>query len=920
MRDRWTVRVLDAKAAHRAWSKHRTLTAIVAAAIAASVALPATAFAGELADAGAQPVMCQETDVAQAPEAVASTSAIEGSVLDDAAAVDAASDCVSDQATENVATDTEEQDTVGVANEETSGSTTVAKGEGTADEGIAANDAADATEDDSDAGNSEDAVQNVEGEAVAESIADDDDVDQKTLQDAANDAIEKHGTDRLGTEIIFDFNGDGTTDAKDWKDYLAWMSEYRPFDFDLETGDLGDSHNGGIQITGATQVLVNGHGRRLDSIDTNLDVAGITEFYLNNIGRATSVKNQTPWGTCWSFASISTLESAILKAQYGITSADLNQALHQDPVLSGLDDKGVDLSELYLAWMANDIQHQGSQKGEGIKDVLPCDNDGSDRLNCGGWATMAEVLFGNWQGMATEGEQAYWPKGVPHTYEEFRNRYETTDKWGIDPQTGKPAAHVQDVYYLPDPNYLTLDRKAGKDGHLLWKGYDQNANKLIKQAIIKYGAVQIGYGADTSRDPNTRCGDYFNYDNWAQYCDATNIEITHAVTIVGWDDSYDARKFRAGKNDVSKIGNGAWLIKNSWGSGEWFMKNFGLSADYVRDHDLGWGLVDPKTGLHTGYFWLSYYDHSINTPSCFEVDVPDTDGNFKYDNNYSYDFLINQSQAPFVLRTSDAGTWVSNVFKARGNEILKAVTVHTSQPNSHARILVYLFDDASALDDNDPTNDGRAVCDMTYDAVLAGMHTVDLTKQIGLKPGQLFAIVENIVCDDGSGADGKSSLINLETGMAQKAQFPDPSDMETYGRAMGYLWSKAVANPGETFVRIKTDYGYMWLTPAQLSENYLGGNVFEFGNALIKAYTSNVETSAETDDATIDEPTDVQAIVAIVSEADGDEGNTQELLPEKAALPKTGDTTDAGGALALGGIAAAMVAGGVLVLRRHETD
>ena len=37
---RWTLRILDAKAAHRAWSKRRVLVAIAAAAIAASVASP----------------------------------------------------------------------------------------------------------------------------------------------------------------------------------------------------------------------------------------------------------------------------------------------------------------------------------------------------------------------------------------------------------------------------------------------------------------------------------------------------------------------------------------------------------------------------------------------------------------------------------------------------------------------------------------------------------------------------------------------------------------------------------------------------------------------------------------------------------------------------------------------------------------
>uniref|UniRef100_UPI00261A8EC8 hypothetical protein n=1 Tax=uncultured Olegusella sp. TaxID=1979846 RepID=UPI00261A8EC8 len=250
MNQRRMLAILDARAAHSAWSKRKMLFGIVATLVTAMLAHPVAAHATEL-----QPLKEPEAIVV----AVASD-AHETSVKED------------DPATVTVETPVVAND-ITVAPSETSE--------------LPAEEAPKVEEQASESEKSPEAE--VSNAAAADSKLNAEAKQPETLKkqpqapteptkpESVIDKASKHVADKLGTKIIFDFNGDGKTDAEDWKAYLKWMSEFKPFDFDLETGDLGDAHNGGIQITGATQIIANGSNtsRTLSSIDTNLDVTKI---------------------------------------------------------------------------------------------------------------------------------------------------------------------------------------------------------------------------------------------------------------------------------------------------------------------------------------------------------------------------------------------------------------------------------------------------------------------------------------------------------------------------------------------------------------------------------------------------------------------------------------------------------------------
>ena len=93
----------------------------------------------------------------------------------------------------------------------------------------------------------------------------------------------------------------------------------------------------------------------------------------------------------------------------------------------------------------------------------------------------------------------------------------------------------------------------------------------VKQAIYKNGAIGATYYSKDSL--------YYNQSTASYYC-SQEQRTNHAITIVGWDDSYSKSNFRSNNQPKN---NGAWLVKNSWG------KSYGKN----------------------GFIWISYEDKSV---------------------------------------------------------------------------------------------------------------------------------------------------------------------------------------------------------------------------------------------------------------------------------------------------------------------
>jgi hypothetical protein len=233
--------------------------------------------------------------------------------------------------------------------------------------------------------------------------------------------------------------------------------------------------------------------------------------------------------------------------------------------------------------------------------------------------------------------------------------------------------HIQETVFLPERSSYT----------------DNNA---IKQFIVNQGAVVITYHADD---------DYLNSANAAYYCDR-QVNTNHEVVAVGWDDNYSAANFK-----VRPPGNGAFIVKNSWG------KNWG----------------------DDGYFHLSYYDK----PLSFFVSLYQAQSIHDFGTNYYHDDLGWVSAYGYDNDTA----WGANIFQARNNQPLDAVGIVLPDVNTSCQIRIY-----RNVSSNNPTS-GELVHEQTVSKPYPGYYTVRLSNAVALSTGQQFSVVTAIRCGGG---------------------------------------------------------------------------------------------------------------------------------------------------------------------------
>ncbi len=272
------------------------------------------------------------------------------------------------------------------------------------------------------------------------------------------------------------------------------------------------------------------------------------------------------------------------------------------------------------------------------------DNHGFDYGPCvGGNIIMSAAYLTRWAGPLREQDDPY-----------------------IYAQAG-PVKHVQEIILVPG-------RSSSTD------------NEAIKQAVMEYGALYTTMYWDNS---------FWNSANKSYYNDGSSEEGSHAVAIVGWDDNFEASKF-----NLTPPGNGAFIVRNSWGS--------------------TWG--------ESGYFYVSYYD-AYFANSYNAVVLAENYSNYQL--IYSYDDLGWISTWGYVAETA----WMANIFEVSEPYPLKAVGFYN--PSLNASYEIYIYKNVTA---GQPRS-GQLVATKTGNVSQAGYITIPLDNGVPLSTSELFSVV-----------------------------------------------------------------------------------------------------------------------------------------------------------------------------------
>ena len=430
--------------------------------------------------------------------------------------------------------------------------------------------------------------------------------------------------------------------------------------------------------------------------------AAPTSYSSVDRGFITSVKDQGDWGTCWSFSSTAVSEASLIKEfpeKYTSNTLDLSENL-----------------QAYMASHPNLYGYKGLSA-----DTATYSGEAEDYLLAGASMLSPGLLYMNGYGPYAESEEyPYSSYGTPSiAYENFTEAeyYKLRDS-GIAKATA--------MYEV----------KLNKN----------NDNEKVKQLIMDQGAAMVSYYEDY---------EYLTYDanrDFYYYCPVSNT-YNHGVAIVGWDDTIPASAFNSAPE-----GDGAWLIKNSYGT-------------------------NSRNG---GYFWLSYYDKSLSS-YVYSYDFTLMGEDDYYDYSYSYDGSNSYKE---VYYPSSSSIYSANIFTSEYNMSISGAAFYAAE-GSIIDVSIY-----SGVTDSIPTS-GTKVASKTVSAYYGGYISCMFDKEVEIDEGVAFSIVIKATNTN----EAPSVYIEKAVNMHGTTRTADVAKGQSFFSQNGTSWTDSYSKGGNVMIK-----------------------------------------------------------------------------------------------------------------------
>ena len=385
----------------------------------------------------------------------------------------------------------------------------------------------------------------------------------------------------------------------------------------------------------------------------------------NTFNYLPSVKNQGQLGLCWAYAIAGAIEIDMWK-NWG---------------------EEVDIAEKYLAYFAKngyDTALGSGTYGDGLKSVSGGNVDYNEIFNGGGAFeyTLSSLIAG----------------------------------WGLFEQdyidnTTSLNMYLQNLSAVNWEDYRFGDVASvvGSEHY-----YGSEDIGVIKDKIVENGSVLTNVQME---DLNAGL---YNSNTYAYYASSEMFSATdHMIEIVGWNDSFSASNFV-----VRPSGDGAWLVRNSWGT--------------------SWG--------DAGYAWVSYYDVGVLTSGYDSIEIETYD-----DRQVLYQYECGtDSMASMAGSAITYGSIYRNETQYQQEITSIGLQIWTGEEGGCEQICeikIYKSEQNMAT----PTS-GALMCTISKTFTNSGFYKINLNEALNIESGESFSIVvkndssqKGYACFEGAG-------------------------------------------------------------------------------------------------------------------------------------------------------------------------